>query len=142
VCARARVCVCIQGRKLLAQGQWAAAATELEGALGVIKYLEPVATVADPRAGPIQDTEKRETAAAEAKGMGSPPKQPLLREVNLMAVSSSYAASVVGGVSVAKAARTLAVHCLLGLAASYYHMNDPQVRAVGLKGRVWSRVVS
>jgi len=79
----------------------------------VIKYLEPVV--------PIHDTEQAH-GSSQVSVSDSPAK--LLREVNLMAVSSSQ---IVGGVSVPRAARTLSVHCLLGLGASYFHLGDAQV---------------
>lgn len=94
-----------------------AAATELEGALGVITYLEPLA---------IDDTEQllqshhRPTTPPPPP---PPPQQPLLREVNLMAAAFSPGPAI----PVGKAARTLAVHCLLGLGAAYFHMGDAQV---------------
>ncbi len=80
----------------------------------MIKYLEPVA--------PIHDTEQAHDSS-QVSVSDSPAT--LLREVNLMAVSSS--SQIVGGVSVPRAARTLSVHCLLGLGASYFHLGDAQV---------------
>lgn len=100
-----------QGRKLLGLGQWDAAATELEGALGVIKYLEPT-TPPSPPAATIHDTERQHASSGD--------KTLLLREINLMAPTS-------GSVAVARAARTVAVHCLLGLGAAYFHVGDAQV---------------
>ena len=95
----------------------------------MIKYLEPHPPT-------IHDTEQQPqphpSTPPPAAGAPPPPQQQqqlLLREVNLMAAASPGPVVPVG-----KAARTLAVHCLLGLGAVYFNLGDAPVRGFELIG--------
>ena len=98
----------------------------------MIKYLEPLQPTITTT---IHDTEQQQQShpstppPAAGAQQQQQQQQLLLREVNLMAAASPGPVVPVG-----KAARTLAVHCLLGLGAAYFNLGDAPVRGFELIG--------